>query len=176
MFQNPAHRTAVHESGHAVAALHLGVRFEAVELRIRGINGFWHCDGRLRGAELPDDADNRRLWPQLIVVMAGYAALSLFEQPTAFSLREFTFPDNRDYAAAADILHSMQPAVTETQALHTAMGQAWNDARQIVTANWASLTTIADELVRRSHPHGETVACLIALTPQDLSKLLPVSP
>jgi hypothetical protein len=175
MLQNPAQRTAVHESGHAAAALHLGIRFEAVELRIRGIDGFWHCDGRLRGAELPEGADDKRLWAQLIVVMAGYAALSLFEQPTAFALREFTFPDGRDYMAAEEILRRMSFALTDTLALHDAMRQAWSDARQVVAANWNTLTTIADELVRLSHPDGETVACHIELTPQDLARLLPAS-
>jgi hypothetical protein len=174
MVDNPVQMTAVHESGHAIAAMHLGIRFEAVELRIDAVDGFWQCGGRLRGAELPDTADNRRLWAQLIVIMAGYAAVSLLAPSTGFSLSQFTFPDDRDYAAAVDILGSMEPAVTVTSECEAAMAHAWHDARQVVMTNWQQMTTIADELVRLSQPDGETVACHIVLTPEDLSLLLPI--
>ena len=174
-FQNPAHQTAFHESGHAVAALHFGVRFEAVELNVWAKDGNWYCNGRLRGAPLPEHADNRRLWAQLVVVMAGYAAVSLIEQQAGFSIRAFTFPDDRDYNAAAELLGSMKPAVVEERAVHAAMEQAWSDARQVVGTHVHALRTIAAELMRLSHPNGETVACQLALTPLDLSKLLPAT-
>jgi hypothetical protein len=174
MPDSPVQRTAVHESGHAIAAIHLGVRFEGVELRIDAIDGFWHCGGRLRGAELPDVADNRRLWAQLIVIMGGYAAESLLAPPSDFSLRQFTFPDDRDFGAAVEVLRSMQPPVIGPRDLEAAMARAWNDARQVLVANWHRMTTIADELVRLSHPNGETVACHIVLTPKELSLLFPV--
>jgi hypothetical protein len=68
-----------------MVAAYFGIRFEGIELRIEGIDGFWHCGGRLRGAELPENADNRRLQKQLTVIMAGYAAQSLLA-PTNGSL------------------------------------------------------------------------------------------
>ena len=173
MFRNPAHKTAVHEAGHAVATIHLDIPFEGIELRIDAADGHWYCGGRLKGAELPDLADNERLWAQLIVIMAGYAGTSVFEHETAFSLREFTCVDDRDYSAAVDILRQFQPPVVEPTVLHTAMEQAWNDARQLIIANRTTLATISDELMRRSHPNGETLACHIMLTQQDLSRLLP---
>ena len=172
MIENPAQRTAVHESGHAIAAIHLGIPFEGVELRIDAIDGYWHCSGRLRGTELPEIADNRRLWAQLIVIMAGYAAESLLAPSIGFSLTQFKFPDDRDFAAAVDVLRLMQPPVTGPSAPEAAMERAWHDARQLVVANWLRLAAIADELVRLSHPHGETVACHILLTPKDLSQRL----
>lgn len=173
MIENPVHKTAVHESGHAIAAIQLGIPFEGVELRIDAINGSWHCGGRLRGTELPEIADNRRLLAQLIVIMAGYAAESLLAPSTGFSLTRFKFPDDRDFAAAVDILRMMQPPVTGQSALEAAMERAWHDARQLVVANWLRMTAIADELVRLSHPGGETVSCHILLTPKALSQLLP---
>ena len=173
MIENPVRRTAVHESGHAVAAIHLGIPFEGVELRIDAIDGFWHCRGRLRGTELPEIADNRRLWAQLIVIMAGYAAESLLAASTGFSLTQFKFPDDRDFAAAADVLRLMQPPVTGQSAVEAAMERAWHDARQLVVANWLRMAAIADELVRLSHPRGEIVACHILLTPKDFAQLLP---
>lgn len=51
------------------------------------------------------------------------------------------------------------------------MNQAWLDARQLVAANWQRTAGVADELVRRSHSNGETIACHIVLTPKDLSRL-----
>jgi hypothetical protein len=173
MIDNPVQRTAVHESGHAIAAIHLGIPFEGVELRIDASDGFWHCGGRLRGTELPEIADNRRLRAQLIVIMAGYAAESLLAQSTGFSLSQFKFPDDRDFVAAVDVLRLMQPPVTGQSACEAAMEYAWHDARQLIVANWLRMAAIADELVRLSHPHGETVECHILLTPKDLSQFQP---
>jgi hypothetical protein len=173
MVENPVKRTAVHESGHAIAAIHFGIPFEGVELRIDAIHGFWHCGGRLRGTELPEMADNRRLWAQLIVIMAGYAAESLLTLSPGFSLDQFKFPDDRDFAAAVDLLLLMQPPVTGQSAAEAAMEQAWYDARRLVVANWSQMAVIADELVRLSHRNGETVACHVLLRPEDLSQLLP---
>jgi hypothetical protein len=173
MAVNPVLRTAVHESGHAIAAIHLGIPFEGVELRIDAIEGFWHCGGRLRGTELPEMADNGRLWAQLIIIMAGYAAESLLAPSTGFSLTQFKFPDDRDFAAAVDVLRLMQPPVIGATAAEGAMEQAWHEARELVVANWMRMAAIADELVRLSHRNGETVACRIVLTLQDLSQLLP---
>ncbi len=173
MIEIPVQRTAVHESGHAIAAIHLGIPFEGVELRIDAIDGFWHCSGRLRGTELPETADNRRLWAQLIVIMAGYAAESLLAPSTGFSLTQFKSPDNRDFAAAVDVLRLMQPPVTGQSDYEAAMEHAWHDARHLVVANRLRMAAIADELVRLSHPHGEIVGCHILLTPRDLSQFLP---
>jgi len=172
MIENPLQRTTVHESGHAIAALHLGIRFEGVELRLDAVDGYWHCGGRLRGAELPEMADNRRLEAQLVVILAGDAAESLFATSTGFSLAAFKSPDDRDFAAAVDILLSMRPPVAEPRYQETAMERAWHDARQLVVANWQHMTAIADELVRRCHRNGEMVACHIVLTPKELSQLL----
>ena len=173
MIDNPVQRTAVHESGHAIAAIHLGIPFEGVELRIDLIDGLWHCGGRLRGTELPETADNQRLWAQLIVIMGGYAAQSLLAHSTVFSLAEFKFPDDRDFAAAVDILRSMRPPVTSLRDREAAMEGAWLEARQLVAANWQRMAAIADELVRRCQQDGEIVVCHIVLTPKDLSQLLP---
>jgi hypothetical protein len=173
MIDNPVQRTAIHESGHAIAAIHLGIPFEGLELQVDAIDGFWHCGGRLWGAELPELADNRRLWAQLIVIMAGYAAESLLTPSNGFSVARFQSPDDRDFAAAVDVLRLMEPPVTGQSAPEAAMERAWHDARQLVVANWMGMAAIADELVRLSHPHGETAACHILLTPQDLRKLLP---
>jgi len=171
MIRNPAQIAAVHESGHAVAALHLGVQFEAVELKIEGFNGMWYCGGRLKGAQLPEKADNQRLWTQLVVIMAGYASVSLLSPPTSFSVRQFTDTDDRDYGAAVDILGSTQPPLLQPREREAAMERAWHDARRVVEANWRRMTAIADELMRLSHPNGDTTACHIVLTPQDLSRL-----
>jgi hypothetical protein len=175
MAVSPVQRTAVHESGHAIAAIQLGVPFEGVELRIEAIDGFWHCGGRLRGTELPEMVDNRRLWAQLVIIVAGYAAESLLAPSTGFSPAEFKFPDDRDFVAAVDILGLMQPPVIGARAAEAAMEQAWHEARELIVANWITMAAIADELVRRSHPNGETVECHIVLTPKDLSELLPTA-
>lgn len=171
MTEHPIQTTAVHESGHAIAATHLGIRFEGVELRVEAIDGFWHCGGRLRGAELPDIADNRRLHAQLTVIMAGYASQSLLAPVTGFSLAQFKFPDDRDFAAAVDVLSLMHPPVTDPGEIEAAMNRAWLEARQIVAANWRGMAAIADELVRPSHRNGETVACHTVLTTKDLAQL-----
>jgi hypothetical protein len=173
MIANPVQSTAVHESGHAIAAIHLGISFEAVELRVEAIDGFWHCGGRLRAAELPEMADNRRLRAQLIVIMAGYAAQSLLAPPSGFSLAQFRFPDDRDFAAAVYILHSMQPPVTAVRDYEAAMERAWHDARHLLVANWRRMAAVADELVRLSHRNGELGACHVVLTTKDLSQILP---
>lgn len=169
--RSPIQTTAVHESGHATVATHFGIRFEGVELRVEAIDGFWHCGGRIRGAELPDNADNSRLQMQLTVIMAGYGAQSLLAPTNGFSLSEFKFPDDRDFAAAVDILRLMQPPVTDPCDVEAAMNKSWLDARQLVAANWQRMTAIADELVRRSHRSDQPIACHIVLTPRDLSRL-----
>jgi hypothetical protein len=168
---SPIQATAVHEAGHAIVATHFGIRFEGVELRVEAIDGYWHCGGRIRGAELPENADNRRLQMQLTVIMAGYGAQSLLAPTNGFSLSEFKFPDDRDFAAAIDVLRSMQPPVTDPRDAEAAMNHAWLDARQLVAANWHRLTAIADELVGRSHRNGQTIACHILLTSKELSRL-----
>jgi hypothetical protein len=172
MIDNPVQSTAVHESGHAIAAIHFGIPFEGVELRIDAVDDFWHCGGTLRGAELPEMADNPRLRAQLIVIMAGYAAQSLLSPSTGFSLAQFKFPDDRDFTAAVDVLGLMQPSVNGPSDHEAAMGRAWHEARQLVVANWPRMTTVADELVRLTQRDGETVACNIVLTRRDLSRLL----
>lgn len=164
--------TAVHESGHAIVAIHFGIRFEGVELRVQVIDGFVHCGGRLKGSELPEDADNRRLQKELTVVMAGYAAQSLLAPTNGFSIAEFKFPDDRDFGAAIDVLSWMQPPVRDARAAEAAMSKAWLDARQLVAANWQRMGTIGDELVRRSHSNGKAIDCQILLSAKEIAQLL----
>jgi hypothetical protein len=173
--RSPIQTTAVHEGGHAIVAAHFGIRFEGVELRVEAIDGFWHCSGRIRGAELAENADNRRLQMQLTVIMAGYGAQSLLAPTNGFSLSEFKFPDDRDFAAAVDVLRLMQPPVTDPHDVEAAMHQAWLAARQLIAANWQRVAAIADELVGRSHSNGQTIACHVVLTPTDLSRLFPAA-
>lgn len=104
-------------------------------------------------------ADSQRLYAQLTVIMAGYAAQSLLARTTGFSLAQFTFPDDRDFVASVDVLGLMQPPVTDPRDVEAAMNRAGLDARQLVASNWQKMAAIADELVRRSHRNGETVAC-----------------
>lgn len=154
-----------------IVAVHFGIRFEAVELLVEVVDGLCYCGGRLKGADLPEDADNRRLKKELTVIMAGYAAQSLLAPTNGFSLAEFKSPDDRDFAAAVDVLSWMHPPVTYPPAIEAAMRQAWLDARQLVTANWQRMAAIADELVRCSHQNGEAIGYRILLTPKDLARL-----
>lgn len=172
MIENPVQLTAIHESGHAIAAVHLGVRFQAVELRVDLIDGYVHCGGRLRGAETSETTDNQRLWSELVVIMAGYAAVSLLKPSQGFSLKEFTFPDDRDFAAALEVLGWIQPPSSDRQASEAAMAQAWLQAREVVASNWQRMAAIADELVRRCHPGGELVASHIELAPEEVARLV----
>lgn len=172
MIENPVQLTAIHESGHAIAAVHLGIRFEAVELRVDLIEGYWHCGGRLRGAETSETTDQQRLWSELVVIMAGYAAVSLLKPSQGFSLEEFTFPDNRDFAAAKEVLGWMQPSSSDRRAGDAAMAEAWLEARDIVASNWQRMAAIADELVRRCHSTGELVASHIELAPEEVARLV----
>jgi hypothetical protein len=172
MIENPVERTAIHESGHAIVAVHCGVPYSAVEMKIEAINGSWHCGGRLRGAEMPELADNARHWVQLTVIMAGYAAESLYEPGRAFSVQDFSTPDDRDHQAALAILQSLRPPVTDAAHCEPALERAWNDARAVVSASWSQLLVIANALVRLSVRNGEVVEGLVALTPTQVSKLL----
>lgn len=101
MIENPVERIAVHEGGHAIVAIHFDVPCQAVEMKIQSIAGSWHCEGRLRGSEIPEFADNARYWVELKVMMAGYAAESLEKSDGAFSVRSFSTPDDRDLHAVA---------------------------------------------------------------------------
>lgn len=172
MSDNPVQSTAVHESGHAITAVHFGIRFQAVEMRVELIDGFWHCGGRLRGAELPESANRERLWAELVVIMSGYAAVSLLKASSGFSLNEFTFPDDRDFAAAIDVLGWMRPPVSGQQACEAAMEQAWLQARQIVSSRWPQMAAIADELVRRCHPSGALATSHIELSPEEVARII----
>jgi hypothetical protein len=172
MIENPVQLTAIHESGHAIAAVHLGIRFQAVELRVDLIEGFWHCGGRLRGAETSEPTDQQRLWSELVVIMAGYAAVSLLKPSQGFDLKEFTFPDDRDFKGALEVLSWLQPSRSDRQTHVAEMARAWLQARELVASNWQRMAAIADELVRRCHPEGELVASHVELAPEEVARLV----
>lgn len=172
MTENPVQVTVIHESGHAIAAVYLGIRFQAVELRVDLIDGFWHCGGRLRAAESSEPTDKHGLWSELVVIMAGYAAVSLLKPSQGFSVEEFTFPDKRDYEGALEVLGWLLPANSDQLAREAAMAQAWLQARDIVASNWQRMAAIADEIVRRCHPAGELVPSHVELAPEEVARLI----
>jgi hypothetical protein len=171
MTENRVQLIAIHESGHAIAAVHLGIRFQAVELRVGLVEGFWHCSGRLRGAETSEPSDKQRLWSELVVIMAGYAAVSLLKPSPGFDLNEFMFPDDRDFKGALEVLSWIRPPNSDPQVLTADMARAWLQARDIVASNWQKMAALADEIVRRCHPQGELVPSHIELAPEEVARL-----
>ena len=168
---NPLVITAVHEGGHAIVATVLNVRFESVEHRVDVLGESFVCGGALRGADLPEGADNERLRKQLLVVVAGFAAQSFIDGTTEFSLSQFRSPDDRDYLSAVEILGMMQPPVMAMHHLEPALCRAWHDARELVHSNWYGLTVIANESIRRAQSGGQIGPCHTVLTPMQLSQL-----
>lgn len=171
--EHPMHVTALHEAGHAVVALHLGISVGSVHLWNIDEGESWRFGGKVEIADPTSQLTIGERMDRLAVLAAGEAADRLFRRGHGeFDLGVFTHFDGRDWQYAEDLLAEMRPCPTTERRVRI-FSREWRRARSILSSNWNACWAIARALselaIATAGPvTGPYEVCLDAPTVSDL--------
>lgn len=145
---NPAdswQNTALHESGHVVAAIHFGRAVESVRITSERLPAESTDDGDIQrwttGGDTRWDSDGMPPRDLIIVALAGQAARSLVDQDARFDrfdLRQLKQEQPGDYRIVVECLASL--GLTEKQQRRE-LARLWHEARSILQQRWPEVVT-----------------------------------
>jgi hypothetical protein len=142
---------AVHEAGHAIVALHLGLPLESVDIEERDTpEGPKSGRARLRpiGEGLSGNEVHERVRNEVIFLLAGEAATKLILEYTTDPIAQFD-------------KSRIQLAFREYPELKDAEQELIDTAQEIVSTRRADIEKLAGVLLERNHMKGDEVRRLI---------------
>jgi hypothetical protein len=172
---NAIHRVAVHEAGHGVVAVVLGIPLNGVDIKRRrlpdgSLLGGYADTGKLNTFDLAGKGEEVAL-PHMILALAGPVAESaIHHQAFRFGGCDLDFKNVRDMAVIALDIGTVQPdglLITPDELkqnrnrLEALMERAASATVDLINQHFAAIKTVAKLLLERQEVSGEEVAAIV---------------